>query len=96
MKNQNETIQVIHQSRTIIALAFIVCVTIGVGVHYNHLNELDANERNERIEAIRVEKQHELEVTKQKAIEMDKSRKRKIWERAMPEEGPEDSSHRGH
>jgi hypothetical protein len=75
---------------TIISVSVIAALTIGTLSYHNHLNQLDLNERNEKIESIRVQKQHELEVTKQRAIELNDSKKRKIWERAMPE--GEDSS----
>ena len=79
-------------------IAFTICLTLGVVSWHVHLSTIDNNQRLERVEAIRVEKQHELEMTKQKAvelmeatrqksIELDKSRKRKIWERPMDDSG---------
>jgi len=66
---------------TIIAVVVAVCFTVGSVC-------IDNNVRQERVESIRVEKQHEIEVTRQKLIEFDKSRKRKIWEREMsPKDG---------
>lgn len=69
-------------SKVLATACFIVtmiCGTVAVVA-------IDSNRRTEKVEAIRVEKQHELEVTKQKAIEKDKGRKRKIWEREMTPE----------
>lgn len=56
-----------------------VCLTVESISHSN-------DKRDVEIESLKIEKQHELEVTKQKAIEHDKSRKRKIWEREMTPE----------
>jgi len=61
---------------TIVVVVLTICVTIGA-------ISIDNNIRQERIESIRVEKQYVIETTRQQAIEQDKSRKRKIWEREM-------------
>ena len=60
----------------IITLGVIICCNIG----FTKFAE---------IKALEIEKQHVLEVTKQKSIEQDKARKRKIWER--PNRGCTDS-----
>jgi len=61
------------------AAIVIACLTVESVVHSN-------NKRDTEIESLKIINQHELELTKQKAIEQDKSRKRKIWEREMPTE----------
>jgi hypothetical protein len=59
--------------------------TIAIVSWHSHLSTVDTNSHNAKIEMIKIENRRQIELTKQKSIEKDKARKRKIWERAMPE-----------
>jgi len=64
----------------------IVATLLAFAVFVGGITACVVSYHSTQIEAIKVQNQHEIEMTKQKAIEMDKAKKRKIWERPMPME----------
>ena len=84
MHGPHDVKMVVAWGISLVAIAFIVGLTVSVRSWHNHLNQTEVLKANQSVELVREQIQLEQEKTKRLELELEAT-KRKIWERPMEE-----------